>query len=96
MHTNHDEADQKLGYLARCVHNSVARALLLRGLLCGEGCCLPGFCPGQICIHLMDCRGRGSPPWEAVECLLSAVEKCCPVFAQVLEMPGALHGARSI
>lgn len=33
---------------------------------------------------------------KRVECLLSAVEKHCPVFAQVLEMPGALRGARSI
>lgn len=33
MHTNHDEAHQKLGYLARCVHSTaaLARALLLRG-----------------------------------------------------------------
>lgn len=45
---------------------------------------------------LLGSGARGSPPWEAVECLLSALEKHCPVFAQVLEMPGALHGARSI
>lgn len=84
------------GYLARCVHNSGRTRPSPARLLCGEGCCLPGFCPGQICIHLMDCWGRGSPPWEAVECLLRAVEKGCPVFAQALEMPGAFRGARSI
>lgn len=53
---------------------------------------MPGFVWATICIHLMDCQGRGSPPWETVEWLEPTLKRkgvLIAAFAQVLESPGA-------
>lgn len=96
VHTDHYEANQKFGYLVGCVHSNHCwqGPFSSRGHYCRAGCCLPGFVWTTICIHLMDCRGRGSPPEETVEWLLSKPLRgrgaLIPAFAQVLEGAGLL------
>lgn len=96
VHTDHYEANQKFGYLVGCVHSNHCwqGPFSSRGHYCRAGCCLPGFVWTTICIHLMDCRGRGSPPEETVEWLLSKPLRgrgaLIPAFAQVLEGVGLL------
>lgn len=96
VHTDHYEANQKFGYLVGCVHSNHCwqGPFSSRGHYCRAGCCLPGFVWTTICIHLMDCQGRGSPPEETVEWLLSKPLRgrgaLIPAFAQVLERAGLL------
>lgn len=52
---------------------------------------MPGFVWATLCIHLMDCQGRGSPPWETVEWREQTLKRkgiANTACAQVLERAG--------
>lgn len=51
---------------------------------------MPGFVQATVCIHLMDCQGRGSPPWETVEWLLSRLFRGRGALHQ--HLPRSLRG----